>query len=191
MTPRKQLVIMVKEPRPGRVKTRLAAGLGSIGAVWWFRHQLRDLIRRLEDPRWTLTLAVAPDTAQFSPAFPSHLPCIAQGSGDLGARMLRVFREAPPGPVCIIGADIPGITPRHIAEAFDQLGRNDAVFGPAYDGGYWLVGLHRMAAIPRGMFQQVRWSTPHALQDSVDSLPDARIGYCAKLRDIDTVDDLA
>ncbi len=191
MTIRRQLVIMVKDPRPGRVKTRLAEGLGHIGAVWWFRHQSHDLIRRLKDPRWSLTLAVAPHAGLDSRALPPAPSRVAQGSGDLGARMLRVFRTAPPGPVCIIGADIPGITPRHVAQAFGMLGQHDAVFGPAFDGGYWLIGLHRTAATPSTLLRNVRWSTPHALADSVNSLPGARIGFAAKLRDIDTVDDLA
>ena len=56
---RRTLVIMVKEPRPGRVKTRLGRDIGMVGAAWWFRHQTRSLIRRLRDPRWQIVLAVA------------------------------------------------------------------------------------------------------------------------------------
>ncbi len=55
--------------------------------------------------------------------------------------------RATPGPVVIIGADIPEITPDHIGRAFAALGRSDAVFGPAADGGYWLVGLKRRPSI--------------------------------------------
>lgn len=191
MRPQRHLVIMIKEPRPGRVKTRLAADMGVIPATWWFRHQSRRLIRRMQDPRWTLSLSIAPDIATASPIWPHNLPRISQGHGDLGRRMARVFRNFPPGPLCLIGADIPDIRPHHIAEAFDLLGRNDAVFGPATDGGYWLVGLKRTARPPVKLFQNVRWSSPDALSDTVAGLRDMRIGYCAQLRDIDTVDDLA
>lgn len=182
---------MLKEPRPGKVKTRLAAGLGVIPATWWFRHQSHQLIARMQDPRWTLTLAVAPDIAVASPIWPAHIPRICQGTGDLGARMARVFRNGPPGPLCVIGADIPDIRPHHIAESFEILGHEDAVFGPATDGGYWLVGLKRTARPSANLFQNVRWSSPYALSDTIAGLSDMRIGYSAELRDIDTVDDLA
>lgn len=182
---------MVKEPRPGRVKTRLGKGLGLVGAAWWFRHQTRSLLRRLDDPRWQLILAVAPDReGSTSRVWPAHLPRIAQGQGDLGDRMGRLFRGLPPGRVCIIGADIPGITPRHIARAFHVLGAQDAVFGPSEDGGYWLVGLRRMAAVPAGLFSNVRWSSEHALADTKASLPGAHVGFVETLRDVDEVADL-
>jgi rSAM/selenodomain-associated transferase 1 len=182
---------MLKDPRPGQVKTRLARDIGTIDATWWVRHQTARLLRRLRDPRWDLVLAVAPDIPGMSSrAWPADLERIPQGSGDLGARMARVMRSRPPGPVCIVGGDIPGITPAHIARAFATLGRHDAVFGPAPDGGYWLVGLRRSRAVPPNVLQGVRWSTQHALADSRATLPDTRIGLVDTLRDVDTVDDL-
>lgn len=182
---------MLKEPRPGRVKTRLARDIGPVAAAWWFRHQSAALIRRLDDPRWRLVLAVAPDRAvAASRCWPVHLPRMPQGGGDLGERMARVFRALPPGPVCVIGGDIPGIGKPHIARAFAALGRYEAVFGPAHDGGYWLVGLRRSGAVPAGFLQDVRWSTRHALADSMASLPGARIALTDRLRDVDTAADL-
>ncbi len=162
-----------------------------VGAAWWFRHQVRALLRRLEDPRWDLILAVAPDHEGLqSRVWPAHLPKVPQGTGDLGARMGRIFRSLPPGPMCIIGADIPSISKTHIVQAFHALGAQDAVFGPAPDGGYWLIGLKRRAAVPASLFQNVRWSSPHALQDTQTSLAGARIAHIATLRDVDTIDDL-
>ncbi|WP_428517305.1 TIGR04282 family arsenosugar biosynthesis glycosyltransferase [Roseovarius sp.] len=188
---RRQLVVMLKEPRPGRVKTRLARDIGPIAATWWVRHQTARLLRRLRDTRWDLVLAVAPDVASLtSRAWPDDLERIPQGPGDLGARMARVMRSRPPGPVCIVGGDIPGITPAHIVRAFAALGRNDAVFGPAPDGGYWLVGMKRIRAVPASFLQDVRWSTEHALAESRATLPDSRIGLVDTLRDVDTADDL-
>lgn len=186
-----RLVVMVKEPHPGRVKTRLGQGIGMTSAAWWFRHQSTTLLRRLENPKWDLILAVAPDHEGIkSRVWPEHLPRIAQGRGDLGDRMARIFQSLPPGPVCIIGADIPEIQPRHIADAFDALGRNEAVFGPAPDGGYWLIGLQRMGAVPATLFHDVRWSTEHALADSIATLPNRRIALTATLNDVDTALDL-
>jgi len=185
----RRLIVMVKEPRPGRVKTRLAADIGHIRAAWWFRHQVRALLRNVADPRWEVVLAVAPDPAVASRAFPAHLARLPQGRGDLGVRMARAM-DGHQGPVCVIGADIPGITRGHIARAFAQLGAHDAVFGPAEDGGYWLVGLKHAAPLPAGLFDKVRWSTPHALADSVASLKGRRIAYADTLRDVDTAADL-
>jgi len=148
---------MVKEPRPGRVKSRLGRDLGMTAAAWWFRHQSRALLRRVQDPRWQVVLAVAPDHAGMtSRVWPSHLTRWPQGRGNLGDRMGRMLGTAPPGPVCIVGADIPGITATHIASAFGALGANDAVFGPAPDGGYWLIGLKRVRPIPPRLFANVR-----------------------------------
>ena len=185
------LVIMVKEPLPGLVKTRLGRDLGMTAAAWWFRHQTRALIRRVQDPRWQVVLAVAPDRAGLSSrVWPAHLPRWPQGRGDLGDRMGRMLRSAPAGPVCVIGADIPGVTAARVADAFCALGSHDAVFGPAPDGGYWLVGLKRARPVPPRLFENVRWSTEHALADTVATLPDHRIAQVATLRDVDTIDDL-
>ncbi|MFD2741223.1 TIGR04282 family arsenosugar biosynthesis glycosyltransferase [Sulfitobacter aestuarii] len=189
---RPTLVVMLKEPRPGRVKTRLGRDIGMVEAAWWFRHQSAALLRRIEDPRWRLALAVTPDRAGLqSRVWPGHLPRWAQGRGDLGARMARMLRRAGSGPVCVIGADIPGIRRYHIAQAFAALGAHDAVFGPAGDGGYWLAGLKHGAPAPRSLFRNVRWSGPHALEDTIASLPGFRIAQVAELHDVDTIDDLS
>ncbi|MEY8838791.1 hypothetical protein AB9K41_07140, partial [Cribrihabitans sp. XS_ASV171] len=89
---RQTLIVMVKEPRPGRVKTRLGAEIGMSAAAWWFRHQAAALLRRLRDPRWQIRLAVSPDLVILSPAWPPDLPRLPQGRGDLGARMARQLR---------------------------------------------------------------------------------------------------
>ena len=182
---------MVKEPRPGRVKTRLGREIGMTAAAWWFRHQTRRLIHRLRDPRWQMILAVSPDREGLtSRVWPGHLMRMPQGRGDLGDRMARALRLPGHGPVCIIGADIPGIEKAHVATAFAALGSADAVFGPAPDGGYWLIGAKRLKAVPPQLFAGVRWSTEHALADTVASWPAARVAYVDTLRDVDEIGDL-
>jgi len=182
---------MLKEPRVGRVKTRLGREIGMVEAAWWFRHQTARLLKRVEDPRWRLVLAVAPDRAgSMSRVWPAHLPRVAQGGGDLGDRMGRLLRGMPPGAVCIIGGDIPGVRKGHLARAFNMLGEHEAVFGPAEDGGFWLVGMKRVAPPPAGIFRGVRWSTETALADSVASLSGCRVGFCDRLRDVDRAADL-
>lgn len=188
---RPTLVVMLKEPHPGRVKTRLGQGIGMVPAAWWFRHQVARLLREVEDPRWHLLLAVTPDREGLqSRVWPAHLPRVAQGPGDLGARMGRLLRGLPPGPVSIIGADIPGVRRHHIARAFAALGHHAAVFGPAPDGGYWLVGMKRIAPPPATLFEVVRWSSRHALGDSIASLKGAEVALIDTLADVDNAADL-
>lgn len=186
-----RLIIMLKQPVAGRVKTRLGRDIGMTAAAWWFRHQSAALIRRLGyDRRWQTSLAVAPDTSLNSPVWP-RLPLIAQGRGDLGVRMKRLLGVGLNGPVIIIGGDIPAIRAGHIVQAFSQLGRNDMVFGPAGDGGFWLVGAGcRAAPLPAHLFEGVPWSSGTALADSISSAGNIRIGFAATLRDVDTVKDL-
>ena len=125
MRARDTLVIFVKEPRPGRVKTRLGAGIGLVPAAWWFRHQSQRLIRRLaRDPRWRTVLAVSPDHEGLaSRVWPACVARRPQGRGDLGDRMLRALAAEAPGRVMIVGSDIPDITPDDIAGGFRALGR--------------------------------------------------------------------
>jgi len=167
------LVVLAKAPRLGTVKRRLAADIGPVRATVFYRRTLAALLRRLgRDRRWRLWLAVTPDAAvpTMRPWLPPGARAIPQGRGDLGARMGRMFEILPPGPAVIVGADIPGIDRRHVARAFAALGAADAVFGPATDGGYWLVGARRRRPLPC-LFAEVRWSTEHALADTLANLP--------------------
>ena len=188
--PRRTLIVMVKEPRPGRVKTRLGAEIGMVRAAWWYRHQCRALLNRLRDPRWHLVLAVSPDREGLqSRVWPGDLPRWPQGSGRLGDRMRRLLASAD-GPAVLIGSDIPGVTRAQIARAFATLGGHDLVFGPATDGGYWLVGTAHPRLAGRGLFQGVRWSGPHALADSIASAAPWRTALVDHLHDVDVAGDL-
>ncbi len=181
---------MVKVPRAGRVKTRLGRDIGMTRAAWWFRHQTARLIRRLRDPRWQIVLAVTPDRdgLQFR-RWPTDIARISQGAGDLGDRMARVLR-ATPGPTVLIGADIPGVTRAHIARAFQALGAAPSAIGPAPDGGYWCVALRHPASPPAHLFHGVRWSTEHALEDTLPTLPQP-VATLDLLADVDSASDLS
>ena len=189
----RRLVIFVKAPELGRVKTRLAKDLGPSVATSWYRTNCRRIIDRLSrDRRWQTYLAVTPDRADRTNAWPGVwpplVPRIAQGGGDLGAKMSRIFQWFPPGPVVIVGSDIPGIEPHHVSRAFEALGRTDAVIGPSSDGGYWLIGLKRRGPLP---LDDVRWSTEFALEDTKRNLQGRRVAFLTTLDDVDTSADLA
>ncbi|HEX5932209.1 MAG TPA: TIGR04282 family arsenosugar biosynthesis glycosyltransferase [Methyloceanibacter sp.] len=188
----KRLVIMAKSPDMGRVKRRLAGEIGESAAIRFYRGCLsHTLLRLARDPRWLTVLAVDQGRGRarrFSP-LRKRLTFLPQGDGDLGRRMQRLFTRLPPGPVVIVGTDIPSVRPGHIAEAFRLLGGADAVFGPAPDGGYWLVGLRRTPRVP-APFAAVRWSGPHALADTLANLKGKRVAMAARLSDVDTAEDL-
>jgi rSAM/selenodomain-associated transferase 1 len=185
----RQLVVMAKAPRLGQVKTRLAREIGDVAALAFFRRTCLDLLRRVSpDPRWQTVLALTPDIAVHEEGiWPEGIPRIAQGQGDLGARMGRLFHDMPPGPVVIIGGDIPGIANEHIARAFDALGKTDTVLGPADDGGYWLVGMKRFPRVAE-IFDGVRWSSEYALADTKANIERAglTLALTDMMNDIDT-----
>jgi glycosyltransferase A (GT-A) superfamily protein (DUF2064 family) len=104
--------------------------------------------------------------------------------------MQRIFDRAGPGPVVIVGTDVPDIARAHVAAAFRLLGGHAAVLGPATDGGYWLIGLRRRPRVPRP-FGAVRWSGPHALADTLANLRGLPVARVATLADVDTPADLA
>ena len=186
-----RLIIMCKAPVMGRVKTRLGRETGLPQATQIYRSTLSHVAARLSHSgRWQTILAVAPDVAVTSPMLAQHLARVPQGAGDLGQKLQNVVDSLPPGPVVIIGTDIPGIRACDIAAAFDKLGSYDAVFGPASDGGYWLVGLRRRPATPRA-FGGVRWSGPHALSDTKKNLAGLSVAEIATHDDTDTAADLA
>jgi len=188
MNDRRHLVIFARYPVAGGGKRRLAADIGAVQAVRFQRARLMTLIHRFgADPRWTTWLAVTPDR---SGPWPPHIGAIGQGRGDLGQRMSTIMRRLPRGRAIIIGTDIPSLAPYDIAEAFNALGSHDAVFGPAADGGYWLVGLKRAPKI-RLPFADVRWSTRHALADTKRNLSDVSIGHVRTLEDVDDARSLA
>lgn len=189
---RNRLVIMLKEPRAGQVKTRLGRDIGMTTAAWWFRHHSARLLRTLQDPRWELRLSVAPAPhALTCRAWPAHIPRAAQIRGDLGARMRHILETTPAGPVLLMGSDILDVTPAIIQQAFSELGTRDFVFGPATDGGFWLAGAKRAGApLPARLFENVRWSSEHTLADTLETLGNAPIGFAQERRDVDTIADL-
>ena len=187
MRPARHLVVFVKAPRLGAVKTRLAADIGALAAWRFYRGcTTRVLGRVANDARWRTGLAVTPDRFTGAGFWPNELSRIVQGPGDLGARMARAFGRLPPGPAVIVGTDMPELDAGQVARAFRALGAADAVFGPATDGGYWLIGLARRRPLPRGLFRGVRWSTEHALADTLASLPAGyRVELLEECADID------
>jgi len=192
-----RILVFAKAPVPGQVKTRLAPTLGKCGAA-----QLhRKLVERTLDTASTaalgaIELCCAPDAshAYFAACAKRHgLSLHTQGEGDLGVRMARALERplALGAPALLIGCDCPVLTPAYLHEAATALACGaDAVFGPAEDGGYVLIGLARA---PRAqLFEAISWGTDTVMQDTRARL--RQLGWCwrelAPLWDVDRPEDL-
>ena len=181
-------IVFARAPRLGTVKRRLARDIGARAALRFQRRTLFRLLRTLAaDRRFDTVLALTPDAARLR--LPARVGRIGQGHGDLGRRMARAFRRFPCRRVAIIGSDIPAAGAADLAAAFGELGRAEAVFGRAMDGGYWLVGMGpRRPARP---FAAVRWSTAHALADTRANFHGRRVALLRPLSDVDRKADWA
>ena len=182
------LLIFAKAPRMGLSKTRLAVGIG-VARAWRVKRALDAYTcRTAKGAAWTTTLAVSPDrdlTNEFGGAWPSHMNRVSQGRGNLGQRMANAMRSHGKGPVCIIGSDLPDLLTGDITAAFKVLKRYDVVFGPATDGGYWLIGMSPRCARLANL-NDIRWSCEHTLADTLAALPKTwRVGFLRELEDVD------
>jgi rSAM/selenodomain-associated transferase 1 len=150
---------MARYPTAGRVKTRLAAALGDERACALYRAFVLDLEERLRAVSYAVTWAYWPPAAPFAALLPGAR-CVTQQGRDLGERMAAVVAaEAAAGApaLIVIGADVPHVPLRILAEARDALMAGmDVVLGPALDGGYYLIGLR--APVP-ALFARIDWGT--------------------------------
>lgn len=185
------VVILAKAPVLGTVKTRLARDIGAAAALALYREMLRGVVARLSGQDWRLLLAVTPDDSADQPGlWPDAVARIPQGGGDLGARMLRALGRATDGaPVVVVGSDIPGLGPAQVRQAFAALDTKPLVFGPATDGGFYLVGARGRP--PAGIFAGVTWSTATVLRDTLAACPPDSAAMIEALADLDDVTALA
>ena len=194
-----RLVLFAKDPTPGRVKTRLARDTGEVWAVRLYEAFLEDLSGSVvRDGGWETVIAHGDAEAgpELRRVFARGWTFRAQGPGDLGARLERVFTDSRREGIertVVVGSDAPTLGAVDVESAFASLAeRPGAVFSPSPDGGYALIGLSRDVD-PLGLFALVRWSTGDALADT-ESSARARGITVTRLRpvpDVDTLDDIA
>jgi len=179
-------IVFARAPRLGTVKRRLARGIGDRAALRFHAATLFALLRALgRDRRFRTVLAGTPDHAFIH--LPAGVTRMGQGWGDIGLRMHRAMARFPRRRAAIIGSDIPDANADDLWAAFRALGAADAAFGPAADGGYWLVALGpRRPARP---FANARWSTCHALADTLRNFGGRRVTLLRTLADVDTVEE--
>ena len=191
-----RLIIFTRFPEPGTTKTRMIPALGEVGAADLQREMTEytlETVRPLTGDELELEIRYAGgDEESMTAWLGGDLSYTPQGEGDLGQRMERAFMEgfkAGCRKVVIIGTDCPGLTPRHLNDAFEHLSDTNVVLGPTYDGGYYLIGAKQPHP---NLFKEIHWSTSAVLEQTLNAAKAEKLHYrlMARLRDIDTEDDL-
>ncbi|MFV9550026.1 TIGR04282 family arsenosugar biosynthesis glycosyltransferase [Algibacter sp. PT7-4] len=183
------VIVFVKNIKLGKVKTRLAKTIGNQGAF----HVYSELVKVTEKATQTLT---ADKHIYFSDAivntkWKNDFKTVQDGK-DLGERMKNAFHngfKAGYNRIVLIGSDLPDITTTHINKGLEALKQNDIVFGPAEDGGYYLIGLSKMHHF---VFNNKPWSQTYLLKETLKEVKENNITFTTldTLNDIDTYEDL-
>lgn len=196
------LLVFLKYPEPGRVKTRLAQSIGEKEATRLYRSMAEQVIRETESSDYDQYLLIDPpeEKAAFERWLGKQRKCLPQSSGDLGKKLAGAFCaafEAGALHVIAIGTDCPYVSHKDIGRAFFWLREKEAVLGPASDGGYYLIGLQRDAfEILDGnlhrLFEDISWSTEEVHRQTVQRMENFGLDYLdlPEKRDIDTLEDL-
>lgn len=189
---------MAKEPRPGKVKTRLQPALGADEAAEIYRCLLMDRIEAMASlpPAADVALCFSPSAAEsfFTSIAPPSFRLFPQSDGDLGRRLAAVFARSFAtgyGAVSVIDSDSPELTTESVLRSFRLLrGGAGVTFGPSSDGGYYLVGLRKA---PAGLFDGIPWSTPQVLPVSLRRARELGLEpvLLESREDIDCIADLA
>jgi rSAM/selenodomain-associated transferase 1 len=195
------VVVFLKLPTPGRVKTRLAAGVGDREAVMIYTELVRRTLAALPDEGSSVWLFGEP-AARLGEieswvdslgifAWQARAKMIPQPGGDLGDRLSMAFERAFAESfeqVLAVGTDCPQLTRAHFQDAWERLNETDAVVGPAVDGGYYLIGLRSPAP---ELFSEIPWSSPVTLEATLRAAESAglTVSRLETLRDVDSIDD--
>jgi len=189
---KKRLIIFVKNPIEGEVKTRLASSIGEKKALVVYQQLLKITAKAVEGVNAEKLVSYSGYIEESDDFDEQRFEKTIQKEGDLGEKMKHAFKSSFDNGVnrtVLIGSDCPEISKSLIDEAFKELAEADSVIGPSEDGGYYLIGLSRY--IPE-IFDDVEWSTSSVFSSTIKALDDLGAIHCVlkKLNDIDTESDL-
>ncbi|MFI5134354.1 MAG: TIGR04282 family arsenosugar biosynthesis glycosyltransferase [Chitinophagales bacterium] len=186
------LIIFVKNPVPGKVKTRLAKTMGAEKALQIYNELLEHTHRITKKLPMDKAVYYSDEVTMGDIWDKGNFEKMVQEGSDLGKRMLNAFKNSfQKGyrKVVIIGSDNFEITSKIILEAFESIPQNNFVIGPTHDGGYYLIG---MMALHASLFKNKKWSSDGVLQDTLIDIRNMNGSYklLPELTDIDTEEDL-
>jgi uncharacterized protein len=190
------ILLFIKEPVAGRVKSRLSAFLGADAALDLYRSFVLDMLTSIEASGIPFRVCFHPPDAEAAIRqwLGGHLAYQPQEGDDVGERMehafTQVFAEGCPRAV-LVGSDIPDLPPAAFSEAIRDLDDHDAVIGPAQDGGYYLIGFRTNTFLPE-IFRDIEWSTADVFSKTMQILDRScrKVLQLPRWRDVDTLDDL-
>ncbi|MDB5208114.1 MAG: glycosyltransferase [Flavisolibacter sp.] len=185
------LIIFVRKPEFGKVKTRIAASVGDSAALTIYKKLLQhthEVTRPLLLDKFVFYADAIDDNDLWNDGYFK----LIQINGNLGARMKAAFThlfDKGYNNICIIGSDCYELTIAIIEEAFDLLNGHDVVVGPAKDGGYYLLGMREGV---KNVFEGIEWSTDKVLRQTLLQMHAQAYSYVQleELKDIDTIDDV-
>lgn len=182
-----RVVVFTRYPTPGQAKTRLIPALGAERAAALHRRLTERTLAAVRASGLPYELRVTGATPAAFVDWLGFVPAVDQGPGDLGARLARA---GPPYPTLFIGADAPDLTADLLRAAAGALDTDEAVIGPAEDGGYWLLGLAREVA---AVFRDIAWGTDMVSAQTLARLAEGGIdpARLPVLADCDRPEDLA
>lgn len=184
------IIIFARNPKLGKVKTRLAKTIGDFATLETYKILMKHTANVVEKSN--------AEKIVFYSEYIDHndvwakIKCkkVKQSEGDLGEKMQTAFEyafELGHKKIVIIGSDVYSLKTEHIDSAFTQLETHDVVIGPAHDGGYYLLGLNFI--IPE-LFEQKKWGTSSVLENTLADLNELNVTLLEPLNDIDTYEDL-
>jgi rSAM/selenodomain-associated transferase 1 len=190
------LLFFVKNPERGKVKSRLATAIGEDLAVRLYKNLVAQMLSTLKAGTFPLYVCFFPKNAQkpIKNWLGREYRYIPQNGKDLGERMKNGFIEAFEmgfKRVVLIGSDIPDLPSEFIEKAFITLNKSDVVIGPAFDGGYYLIGFKDKPFFPQ-LFEGIAWGTKNVFNETMKKLKRSRREFqtLPYQRDIDTAEDL-
>ena len=189
------LIIFLKYPEKGKVKTRLAKDIGNEKALLIYKKLVSKLLNQIDSNNYDISIYFYPESKKNEVKKWINLPEIkhlAQSGDDLGIRMLNAFKDSISlkyAKTVIIGTDCLEINNNIISKSFYLLDDSDLVLGPATDGGYYLIGLK---SVVETIFQDIHWSTEKVLKQTINKAKEIKLSYkfLDFLSDIDTLEDL-
>ncbi|WP_299105336.1 TIGR04282 family arsenosugar biosynthesis glycosyltransferase [uncultured Winogradskyella sp.] len=183
------VIVFVKNIKLGTVKTRLAKTIGDFGAFEVYSELVKITEKAIE--RLDIDKRIYFSNAVVDTKWQNDFKTVQNGI-DLGERMLNAFNDgfaAGYKRIVLIGSDLPDINSTHIVKGLKALTNSDVVFGPAEDGGYYLVGLSQPNT---SIFTNKPWSQPNLLKETLQELHknNVTVSTLDTLNDIDTYEDL-